>query len=72
MRSGGATHLCATRSTDPGFRKPGSELNPMISQDMTTKLDPIILESKDKAKQVALSEYLKDDRENSLDLLRTV
>ena len=72
MRSGGATHFCATRSTDPGFRKPGSELNPTISQDMTAKLDPIVLESKDKAKQVALNEYLKDDRENSLDLLRTV
>ena len=72
MRSGGATHFCATRSTDPGFRKPGSELNPTISQDMTAKLDPIVLESKDKAKLVALNEYLKDDRENSLDLLRTV
>ena len=72
MRSGGATHFCATQSTDPGFRKPGSELNPTISQDMTAKLDPIVLESKDKAKQVALNEYLKDDRGNSLDLLRTV
>ena len=51
--------------------RPGSELNPTISQDVTAKLDPIVLESKDKAKQVALNEYLKDNRENSLDLLRT-
>ena len=53
----------------PGFHKPGSELNPTISQDMTAKLDPIVLDSKDKAKQVALNEYLKDD---SLELLWTV
>ena len=51
---------------------PGSKLNPTISQDMTAKLEPIVLDSKDKAKQVALNEYLKDDRENSLELLRTV
>ena len=50
MRAGGATQYCATRSTDPGFHKPGSELNPTISQDMTAKLDPIVLESKDQAK----------------------
>ena len=47
-------------------------MNPTISQDMTAKLDPIVLDSKDKAKQVALNEYLKDDRENSLELLQTV
>ena len=39
---------------------------------MTAKLEPIVLDSKDKAKQVALNEYLKDDRENSLELLLTV
>ena len=39
---------------------------------MTAKLEPIVLDSKDKAKQVALNEYLKGDRENSLELLRTV
>ena len=72
MRAGGATHYCATQSSDPGFCKPGSELNPTISQDMTAKLEPIILDSKDKAKQVALKEYLKDDRENSFELLWTV
>ena len=69
MRAEGATHYCATQSRDPGFSKPGSELNPTISQDMTAKLDPIVLDSKDKAKQVVLNEYLKDDRENSLELL---
>ena len=47
-------------------------MNPAIGQDMTAKLEPIVLDSKDKAKQVALNEYLKDDRENSLELLRTV
>ena len=72
MKAGGAAHYCATQSRDPGFHDPASELNPTISQDMTVKLEPIVLDSKDKAKQVALNEYLKDDRENSLELLRTV
>ena len=65
------THFSAMRSTQEGFRKPGTEyLNPMIQQDMNQKLQPIILDSKDRAKQLTLNEYLTTDREHSLELLR--
>ena len=40
------THFSATRSTEAGFRKPGTDiLNLTISQDMNQKLQPIILDS---------------------------
>ena len=39
---------------------------------MTTKLTPTVLKDKEMAKQLALNEYLKDERQSSLDLLRTV
>ena len=66
-----STHFSATRSTQEGFRKPGTEyLNPMIQQDMNQKLLPIILDNKDRAKQLALNEYLTTDKEHSLELLR--
>ena len=42
----------------------------MIQQDMNQKLLPIILDSKDRAKQLALNEYLTMDKEHSLELLR--
>ena len=65
------THFSATRCTQEGFRKPGTEyLNPTIQQDMNQKLLPIILDSKDRAKQLALNEYLTTDKEHSLELLR--
>ena len=66
-----STHFSATRSTQEGFRKPGTEyLNPTIQQDMNQKLLPIILDNKDRAKQLALNEYLTTDKEHSLELLR--
>ena len=66
-----STHFSATCSTQEGFRKPGTEyLNPMIHQDMNQKLLPIILDSKDRVKQLALNEYLTTDKEQSLKLLQ--
>ena len=66
-----STHFSATQSTQEGFRKPGTEyLNPTIQQDMNQKLQPIILDNKDRAKQLALNEYLTTDREHSLKLLQ--
>ena len=66
-----STHFSATRSTQEGLRKPGTKyLNPMIQQDMNQKLLLIILDNKDRAKQLALNEYLTTDKEHSLELLR--
>ena len=39
---------------------------------MMAKLTPTVLKDKETAKQLALNEYLKDERQASLDLLRTV
>ena len=39
---------------------------------MTAKLTPTVLKDKERVKQLALNEYLKDERQASLDLLRTV
>ena len=39
---------------------------------MTVKLTPTVLKDKEMAKQLAFNEYLKDERQASLDLLRTV
>ena len=73
LTHGGSTHYNATRSTDPEFRKPGSDLiNPTLQQDMTAKLTPTVLKDEETVKQLALNEYLKDKRQASLDLLRTV
>ena len=73
LKHGGSTHYNETQSTDPEFRKPKSDLiNPTLQQDMTSKLTPTVLKDKETAKQLALNEYLKDERQASLDLLRTV
>ena len=65
------THFTATRSYDPDFKKPGTEyLNPTISQDLTAKMNPIILDDKSKAKQLACKEFLSIDKERSLNLMR--
>ena len=73
LKHGGLTHYNGTRSTDPEFRKPGLDLiNPTLQQDMMAKLTPTVLKDKETAKQLALNEYLKDERQASLDLLRTV
>ena len=67
----GSTHFSATRCYDPTFKQVGSEyLNPTITQDMTAKMCPIIMEDRDKAKQVSLREFIKIDQERSLELLR--
>ena len=67
----GSTHFSATRCFDPTFKQVGSEyLNPTITQDMTAKMCPIIMEDRDKAKQVSIREFIKVDQERSLELLR--
>ena len=69
----GCTHFTTTRSTDPKFKQPGSEfLNPTLSQDLMAKMDPIVLDDREKAKQAALKQYLHTGKERSLDLLRGV
>ena len=73
LKHGGATHYNGTRSMDPEFRKPGSDsMNPTLQQDMMAKLTPTVLKDKEMVKQLTLNEYLKDERQASLDLLRTV
>ena len=67
----GSTHFSATRCYDPTFKQVGSEyLNPTITQDMMAKMCPIIMEDRDKAKQVSLREFIKVDQGRSLELLR--
>ena len=69
----GCTHFTATRSTDPKFKQPGSEyMNPTISQDITAKLEPVVLADREDAKQAALKQYLHTGKERSIDLLRGV
>ena len=73
LGAGGSTHYNGSRSTDPHFRKPGSDkMNPTLQQDLTGILMPVLLKRKDFAKQKALDEYLKDEKQASLDMLRTV
>ena len=69
----GCTHFTATRSTDPKFKQPGSEyMNPTISQDITAKLEPVVLADREDAKQAALKQYLHTGKERSVELLRGV
>ena len=73
MMQKGCTHFMATRSTDPKFKQPGSEyMNPTISQDITAKLEPVVLADREDAKQAALKQYLHTGKERSVDLLRGV
>ena len=73
MMQKGCTHFTATRSTDPKFKQPGSEyMNPTISQDITAKLEPVVLADREDAKQAALKQYLHTGKEHSVDLLRGV
>ena len=69
----GCTHFTATQSTDPKFKMPGSEYqNPTLTQDLTAKMDPIVLSDREDARQSALKQYLHTGKERSLDLLRGV
>ena len=71
MSKDGSTHFSATRCFAEGFKIPGSEYrNPTLSQDLSKKLDPIVLEDPKKATQVACRNFIKDDEEKSLKLLR--
>ena len=67
------THFSATTSYDPSYKVPGTEYtNPAIAVDKVPNTDPIILSDKNKAKQLAIKEYLKDSEEMSLKLLQGV
>ena len=67
------THFSATTSYDPAYKVPGTEYtNPAIAVDKVPNMDPIILSDKNKAKQLAIKEYLKDSEEMSLKLLQGV
>ena len=69
----GCTHFTATRSTDPKLKQPGSEyMNSTISQDITAKLEPVVLADREDAKQAVLKQYLHTGKEHSVDLLRGV
>ena len=71
MSKGGSTHFSATRCFAEGFKIPGSEYrNPTLCQDLSKKLDPIVLEDPKKATQVACRNFIKYDEEKSLNLLR--
>ena len=49
------THFTATRSTDPKFKMPGSEyLNPTLTQDLTAKMDPIVLADREDARAIGV------------------
>ena len=73
LTAGGSTHYSGTRSTDVHFKKPGSDtMNPTLKQDLTGILMPVQLKRKDFAKQKALDEYVKDEKQATLDMLRTV
>ena len=73
MMQKGCTHFTATRSTDLKFKQPGSEyMNPTISQDITAKLEPVVLADREDAEQAALKQYLHTGKERSVDLLRGV
>ena len=67
------THFSATTSYDPTYKVPGTEYtNPAIAVDKVQNTDPIILSDKNKVKQLAIKEYLKDLEEMSLKLLQGV
>ena len=71
MSKGGSTHFSATRCFQEGFKIPGSEYrNPTLAQDLSKKLDPIVLDDPKKAIQVACHNFIKYDEEKSLKLLR--
>ena len=59
----GCTHFTTTCSTDLKFKQLGSEfLNPTISQDLNAKMDPIVLDNREEAKQAALKQFLHRER----------
>ena len=71
MSKDGSTHFSTTRCFDPGHKIVGSEyLNLTVAQDLTAKMTLIILDDRDKAKQVACRNFIKIDEERSLGLLR--
>ena len=54
MSQNGSTHFSTTRCYDTGHKIVGSEyLNLTVAQDLTGKMTPIILDDREKAKQVA-------------------
>jgi len=67
MSQNGSTHFSATRCYDTGHKIVGSEyLNLTVAQNLTGKMTPIILDDREKVKQVACRNFIKIDEERSL------
>ena len=70
MSQNGSTHFSTTRCYDTSHKIIGSEyLNLTVAQDLMGKMTPIILDDREKAKQVACRNFIKLDEERSLGLL---
>ena len=63
MSQNGSTHFSATRCYDTGHKIVGSKyLNLTVAQDLMGKMTPIILDDREKAKQVACRKFVKMTR----------
>ena len=67
-----STHFSGSKSIDKTFTLAGSYLLNVIGPDQAPKLQPILLSNKEKARQVAVKDFLKQEEEKSLKLLRLV
>ena len=71
VANGGSWLAKGKRTTH--FNGTHSEHKKIVGADLINpKLIPIVLDSASKAKQIALKNYIRDEEEKSLDLLRTV
>ena len=70
MSQNRSTHFSTTQCYDTGHKIVGSKyLNPTVAEDLTGKMTPIILDDREKVKQVACRNFIKIDKERSLGLL---
>ena len=70
MSQNRSTYFSTTLCYDTGHKIVGSEyLNLTVAQDLTGKMTPIILDDREKVKQVACQNFIKIDEERSLGLL---
>ena len=68
-----STHFSSTRCIEEGYRKPGIEMvntTTGIAGDLVyKKLKPVILDDAQKAKRLAVDEYMKAEKKKSLEYL---
>ena len=71
-----STHFSSTKCNDEGFSKPGIELvnnRQGINPDLVYKrLEPTVLHDAAKAKKLGIDEYMKDEKERSLNLMYSI